>query len=73
MTRIKGRDYQYDAVQSFFDYYNNGNSGNPIIYVAGGGGKSIIIALLIERILAQFPDQRIIISASSQDLVSQNK
>src|SRR3990167_6572657 len=72
MSKIQGRNYQYDAVQSFFDYFDAGSTGNPIIYVAGGGGKSVIIALLIERVLKQFNNQRIIISAGSMDLVEQN-
>lgn len=33
---MKLRDYQHDAVQSFFDYYQKGNSGNPIIVAATG-------------------------------------
>lgn len=33
---LKPRDYQEDAVQSFFDYYNAGNNGNPIIVAATG-------------------------------------
>lgn len=71
-NKIKGRDYQYDAMQAFFDYFNNGNTGNPIIYVAGGGGKSVIIALIIEKIMELYRGQRIIISAGSMDLVGQN-
>lgn len=68
---MKPRDYQIDAVRAVFDYFES-NTGNPILYVAGGGGKSVIIALLIETILKQFNNQRIIVSASSQDLVGQN-
>lgn len=71
MAKMQPREYQIGAVKAVFDYFEI-KSGNPIIYVAGGGGKSFIIALLIQRIFELFNNQRIVISASSQDLVSQN-
>lgn len=66
------RDYQEDAVQSFFDYYNAGNKGNPIIVAATGAGKSLILAELIRKIMTGFAGQRVIMATHVANLVLQN-
>lgn len=66
------RDYQQDAVDAIFKYFNDGNTGNPLISVATGGGKSLIIAEFIKRVLQQYPDEKIIMATHVADLISQN-
>lgn len=44
------RGYQQASVDSLFDYYNDGNKGNPLIVTPVGAGKSLIIAEIIKRI-----------------------
>lgn len=69
---LKPRDYQDDAVQSFFDYYAAGNKGNPIIVAATGAGKSLILAELIKKIMTGYAGQRVIMATHVATLVSQN-
>jgi DNA repair protein RadD len=66
------RDYQDDAVDSFFNYYAAGNKGNPIIVAATGAGKSLILAELIRRIMTGYANQRVIMATHVADLVAQN-
>ena len=47
--KIVPRDYQAYAIQSIFDYFNNGGKGNPLVCLPTGTGKSIIIAGFLEK------------------------
>lgn len=69
---MKLRDYQVEAVDAIFKYYEDGNTGNPIVCVATGGGKSLIIAEFAKRVLQQYPKERIIMGTHVADLISQN-
>jgi DNA repair protein RadD len=69
---MKLRDYQRDAVNSIFQYYDDGNSGNPIISAATGAGKSIIIAEFVKQVLQAYPNERIVMATHVASLVSQN-
>lgn len=69
---MKLRDYQQDAKQSFFKYYDEGNTGNPLIVIAAGGGKSLVIGQLIKDIIMPYPAQRIIMATHVSDLVINN-
>lgn len=69
---MKLRDYQQDAVDSIFQYYDDGNTGNPIISASTGAGKSLIIGDFIKRVLQQYPNERIIMATHVADLISQN-
>jgi len=69
---MKSRDYQRDAVKSIFDYYDDGNKGNPIISAATGAGKSHIIAEFVRQVLQAYPNERIVMATHVASLVSQN-
>lgn len=49
------RDYQSRAVDAVFDYFNARHAGHPPIVMPTGTGKSLVIAALIQRILADYP------------------
>lgn len=66
------RQYQHDAVQSVFDYFESGENGNPIICVPTGGGKSLIMADLCRRVMTTWPNQRILLLAHRKELLEQN-
>ena len=66
------RDYQGEAVQSPFDYYASGRTGNPLIAMPTGTGKSIVIAEFCRRVLAYWPNQRIVVATHVKELVEQN-
>jgi len=66
------RPYQEAAVQSVFDYYASGKTGNPIIAMPTGTGKSIVIAEFCRRVLHYWPNQKIIVATHVKELVEQN-
>ena len=69
---MKLRDYQREAVDSIFNYYDSGNKGNPIISAATGAGKSLILGEFIKVVLQRWPNEKIIMATHVADLVSQN-
>jgi DNA repair protein RadD len=69
---MESRWYQDGAEQSIFDYYNAGNVGNPLIALPTGTGKSFVIARLIKRIMADYPNQRMLVCTHVKELLKQN-
>lgn len=68
---MQDRWYQSEAVQSVFDYYESGETGNPVIALPTGTGKSVVIARLCKRIL-ESGARRIIKLTHRHELISQN-
>lgn len=66
------RPYQEAAVGSIFRYYEQGGQGNVLIVVPTGGGKSLILAEFIRRVLASWPDQRLVMVTHVKELIQQN-
>jgi len=69
---LKPRDYQAEAIQSIFDYYDEGKKGNPILALPTGTGKSIIIAFFIYYVLQKWSKQRFLVLTHVQELIEQN-
>ncbi|MFZ1074793.1 MAG: DEAD/DEAH box helicase family protein [Minisyncoccia bacterium] len=69
---MESRWYQDEAEQSVFDYYEHGNTGNPLIALPTGTGKSFVIARIIKRAMASYPGQRIIVCTHVKELLEQN-
>lgn len=69
---VQLRDYQIEAVDSIFKYYNDGHKGNPIIVAATGSGKSLIIAELIRKLTQEYGGQRIVMATHVEELIVQN-
>lgn len=69
---LQPRWYQLEAVQSIFDYYAAGNTGNPIICLPTGTGKSIVIGELAKRIMWDYPTERLVMSTHVKELIKQN-
>jgi DNA repair protein RadD len=65
------RDYQRAAIDSLYAYWGNGG-GNGLIVLPTGAGKALVIAKIIEELLADYPDMRILNITHSKTLVSQN-
>lgn len=65
------RPYQEDALQSLFDFWSKGGE-NGLIEMATGTGKSLVQAKLAERLIADYPDMRIISVTHVAELISQN-
>ena len=66
------RDYQTDAVNALFAYFNSGNPGNPLIVMPTGTGKSVVIAAMIQKILADYPTTRVLMATHVKELIQQN-
>jgi DNA repair protein RadD len=65
------RPYQQEAIDSTLRYFEL-NDGNPLIVLPTGTGKSIVIAEFCKRILAQWPDTKILVVTHVRELIRQN-
>lgn len=68
---IQLRSYQVDAIDAVLDYWNAGG-GNPLVDLATGTGKSVVIAELVRRLIATYPDLRVLMLVHVKELVEQN-
>ncbi len=65
------RYYQRESLDALYEYWRNGG-GNGLIVLPTGAGKALVIAKLIEELLADYPDMRILNVTHSASLVEQN-
>lgn len=65
------RDYQYEAVNSIYSYFETG-SGNPLVAMPTGTGKSLVIAEFIRSVYEQWPFQRVMMLTHVKELIEQN-
>ena len=66
------RDYQQAAVQAFWQYYLDGNTGNPIIAMPTGTGKSLVNAAIIETVFRSYPQTKVLCLTHVKELISNN-
>lgn len=66
------RSYQSEAIQSIWNYFQSGNSGNPVLALPTGTGKSVIIAGFIKSVFEKYPNQRIMMLTHVKELIAQN-
>ena len=69
---VQERWYQTGAIQSIFDYFNAGKSGNPVLALPTGSGKTHIISGFIKKVLDWYPNQRFIVATHVKELIEQN-
>lgn len=69
---IKYRPYQVKAINSIWNYFKSGNTGNPVVAMPTGTGKSIVIAGFIKSVYEQFPTQRVMMITHVKELIEQN-
>jgi DNA repair protein RadD len=65
------RYYQRESLDALYNYWADGG-GNGLIVLPTGAGKALVVAKLIEELLADYPDMRIINVTHSKTLVEQN-
>lgn len=65
------RPYQREALDALYKYWNEGG-GNGLIVLPTGAGKALVIAKLIEELLADYPDMRILNVTHVKELLTQN-
>ena len=66
------RYYQEEGIKALFDYFIEGNTGNPICAMPTGSGKSLVIAEFIKRALQQYPTTRVVMLTHVKELIEQN-
>lgn len=71
---IVGRDYQVEAVQSLYKYFETHKSPeeNPVIAMPTGTGKSVVIALFLQSIYRMWGNQRVMVLTHVMELIQQN-
>lgn len=72
MTRHTPRWYQQEAVEAISDVIFLDKPVSPVAAIATGGGKSLVNAMLFERIVQYRPDARVMSLAPSMELIKQN-
>jgi len=65
------RDYQVEAVDSIFAYFDK-KKGNPLVVIPTAGGKSLIIADFIKRAYSLYPGTRVTLVSHVSELIIQN-
>jgi hypothetical protein len=65
------RPHQRAAIEAIYGYFA-AETGHPLIMIPTAGGKSLVMAAFIQEVLAQWPDERIIILTHVRELISQN-
>lgn len=66
------RDYQNEAVEAVWKYWENGNGRNALIVAPTGSGKSIILAEVIKRLCLDCRDIKILVITDTRELISQD-
>lgn len=72
MLPFSARYYQTEAVEALWVAHEQGIK-RSLIVAATGSGKSIICALLSDRLVEKYHDSKILLLVPSQDLVLQNR
>jgi len=68
---ITPRYYQQDSTDAIFNYFFV-KKGNPIAVLPTGSGKSLVQAMIVKKLLEDYPGQRVLLATHQQELISQN-
>jgi len=68
---FKPRDYQSEAVDSLFTWFN-ARTGNPLLVLPTGAGKSWVQAYFIYKALEMYPTTRFVVMSHVKELLEQN-
>ena len=66
------RQYQTEAVNSIWAYFETHSIGNPILAMPTGSGKTIVNARFLEGIFKNFPFQKVMLLTHVKELIQQN-
>ena len=66
------RPYQSRVVEDLWTYFETHPEGNPAIEACVGAGKSMMVAMIAQRAMQQFPGTRIVVIVPSKELLVQN-
>lgn len=65
------RPYQRAALDALYKFWANGG-GSPIIVLPTGAGKSLVVATLMQELIRDYPDMRILCVTHVKELLVQN-
>ena len=65
------RDYQRACLDSLYSYWGK-DGGSPLLVLPTGAGKSLVIATLMQELLSNYPDMRILNVTHVRELLTQN-
>jgi DNA repair protein RadD len=66
------RDYQQEAVDSLFRYFEDGRGDAPLLVLPTASGKSVVQAAFVMEALMRFPDERVVLVTHVRELLEQN-
>ena len=66
------RDYQQRAIDQLYQWFKDGNEGNPCLVLPTGAGKSHIVAALCKDAIQNWPETRVLMLTHVMELISQN-
>lgn len=69
---FKERWFQKEGVNAFFEYFKNGNTGNPVLAFPTGTGKSFVIAMIIKQMFDNYHSSRVLMLTHVKTLIEQN-
>jgi DNA repair protein RadD len=69
---IQLRPYQQRVLDELWSWFEQHDDGDPVVEAAVGAGKSVLIAELCRRALAQHADTRVLMVVHVKELLEQN-
>ncbi len=70
--KIELRQYQLDGLNALWNYFQEGNTGNPLLCWPTGTGKSIAPAIFIKETMRLWPTQKFMLLTHVSELIRQN-
>lgn len=71
-NEIQLRDYQIETINSFSEYYRQGNDGNIIAVLPTGTGKSLVVGGFVHQTFTQWCNQRWMILSHVEKILTQD-
>lgn len=66
------RPYQSRIVSDLWQFFESHPEGHPVIEACVGAGKSMMVAMIAQRAMTEFPGTRILVIVPSKELLTQN-
>jgi len=69
--KITPHQFQSEASQSIFEYFNS-KHGNPLVAMPTGTGKSVVIAAFLQEVFRLYRQQKVMCLTHVKELIQQN-
>lgn len=70
---VQLRDYQKEAIEAIYSYFDRGEGTKPLVSAPTGSGKSVIMSQFIKEVCNENPRVRVMVITDSRDLIAQNE